>query len=180
MSMRQAIKVYDIAGAAADEVERLIAIDRAASMLFASTGLLSREALEDHVPGDVLADALLSDDLFVARNADGAPIGFALVSPRGGTLYLDQISVHPDYGRKGVGAMLVTRVIDEARRRKVRRVTLSTFRDVPWNGPFYRKMGFRELKRSEMADWMLELETIQAEDLDVSQRCFMVRKTGWL
>jgi hypothetical protein len=25
-------------------------------------------------------------------------------------------------------------------------VTLTTFRDVPWNGPFYAKLGFRELR----------------------------------
>ena len=59
-------------------------------------------------------------------------------------------------------------------------MTLSTFRDVPWNGPFYRRLGFRELSRQEMADWMLDLESIQAATLDVSKRCFMMRKIGWL
>lgn len=178
--MQQAVKGYDIAAAGADEVDVLIAIDKAASSLFAPTGLLSEEALNDHVPADVLSQASEDGDLFVARHFQDGPIGFALVSRRGGTLYLDQISVHPDYGRNGVGAALVTRVIDEAKARKIRRVTLSTFRDLPWNGPFYRKMGFRELKQSELADWMLELEAIQAESLDITQRCFMVRKTGWL
>lgn len=178
--MQQAVKGYDIALADADEVHALIEVDKAASSLFAPTGLLSEEALQDHVPADILTHATEHGDLFVARHFSDGPIGFALVSPRGGTLYLDQISVHPDYGRNGVGAALVTRVIDAAKERKIRRVTLSTFRDLPWNGPFYRKMGFRELKRSEMADWMLELEAIQADSLDVSKRCFMMRKTGWL
>lgn len=95
-------------------------------------------------------------------------------------LYLDQISVHPDQGQRGIGAALLTRVIDEAKRRKLRRVALSTFRDLPWNAPFYAKHGFREIRRSDMAEWMLELERIQAEELDVSKRCFMVRKIGWL
>ncbi|HBT36557.1 MAG TPA: GNAT family N-acetyltransferase, partial [Hyphomonas sp.] len=49
-----------------------------------------------------------------------------------------------------------------------------------WNAPFYAKHGFREIRRSDMAEWMLELERIQAEELDVSKRCFMVRKIGWL
>ena len=59
-------------------------------------------------------------------------------------------------------------------------MALSTFRDVPWNGPFYRRHGFRELARKEMAAWMLDLEHIQAQSLDVTKRCFMVRKIGWL
>lgn len=178
--MQRAVKGYDISAAKRSEVDALIEIDKAASTLFAPTGLLSEEALEDHVPADVLVHAAEIEDLFVARHFKDGPIGFALVSPRGGTLYLDQISVHPDHGRQGVGAALVRRVIAEARARKIRRVTLSTFRDLPWNGPFYRKMGFREMKRRELAGWMLELEAIQAESLDTSKRCFMVRKTGWL
>lgn len=178
--MQQASTAYGIDGATASDLATLIEVDRAASTLFAPTGLLSEEALADHVPLDVLAHAAGTGDLFTARAGSGIPVGFALVSLRGGTLYLDQISVHPDHGRQGLGAALLGRVVDEARTRKLRRVTLSTFRDLPWNGPFYARHGFREIKRSDMADWMLNLERIQAEDLDISKRCFMVRKLGWL
>ena len=180
MSMQQATSRYGIDDADASEVAVLAEVDRAASALFAPTGLLSAEALNDHVPVDILASAAETGDLFTARLETGDAIGFALVSLRGGTLYLDQISVHPDHGQRGIGASLLTRVVDEAKNRRLRRVTLSTFRDLPWNGPFYAKHGFREIKRSDMADWMLELERIQAEELDVSKRCFMMRKLGWL
>ncbi|HAO34605.1 MULTISPECIES: GNAT family N-acetyltransferase [unclassified Hyphomonas] len=180
MSMQHASTRYGIDDADASEVGVLAEVDRAASALFAPTGLLSAEALKDHVPIDILASAAENGDLFTARLDTGAPVGFALVSLRGGMLYLDQISVHPDQGQRGIGAALLTRVIDEAKRRKLRRVALSTFRDLPWNAPFYAKHGFREIRRSDMAEWMLELERIQAEELDVSKRCFMVRKIGWL
>ena len=88
--------------------------------------------------------------------------------------------MHPDCGGKGLGTGLMRHVLQLAKQRRLKQVTLSTFRDVPWNGPFYGKLGFREIPRKDMADWMLELERIQAESLDVSQRCFMVRKIGWL
>ena len=140
--MQQATSPYGIEGADASEVGLLAEVDRAASALFAPTGLLSDEALKDHVPVDILASAAENGDLFTARLDSGTAVGFALVSLRGGTLYLDQISVHPDHGQRGIGADLLTRVIDEAKRRKLRRVTLSTFRDLPWNGPFYAKHGF--------------------------------------
>lgn len=158
----------------------MIEIDLAAGQLFAPTGLLTGEALHDHVPAAVFEQAIEAGDVFRLTGEDGAVIGFALVSQRGGTLYLDQISVHPDHGRQGLGAALVQHVFTLARQRKLKQVTLSTFRDVPWNGPFYRKLGFREMERKELADWMLDLERIQSASLDVSLRCFMVRKIGWL
>ena len=80
--------------------------------------------------------------LFVMVGGVFAGTEIALVSLRGGMLYLDQISVHPDQGQRGIGAALLTRVIDEAKRRKLRRVALSTFRDLPWNAPFYARLGF--------------------------------------
>lgn len=111
----------------------------------------------------------------------GEAVGFALTSVRGASLYLDQISVDPAHGRKGLGAALMERVLKDAGRRGLKSVTLSTFRDLAWNGPFYRRLGFRELPRAQMQDWMREIEDIQkANGLDVSKRCFMIRKTGWL
>lgn len=180
LSMQQTRSDYVITPALPEDVNRLIEVDLAAGQLFAPTGLLSDDALHDHVPEAVLHQAIEAEDLLKTSTQDGMLAGFALVSRRGGTLYLDQISVHPEHGRRGLGAELVRRVLLIAKQRRLKQVTLSTFRDVPWNGPFYGKLGFREIARKDMADWMLELERIQAESLDVSQRCFMVRKIGWL
>ena len=99
--MQHASTRYGIDDADASEVGVLAEVDRAASALFAPTGLLSAEALKDHVPIDILASAAENGDLFTARLDTGAPVGFALVSLRGGMLYLDQISVHPDQGQRG-------------------------------------------------------------------------------
>ncbi|HXW39086.1 MAG TPA: GNAT family N-acetyltransferase, partial [Acidimicrobiales bacterium] len=40
-------------------------------------------------------------------------------------------------------------------------ITLCTFRDVPWNGPFYRSAGFEELDELE---WCDELRTVRAAE----------------
>ncbi|WP_321488970.1 GNAT family N-acetyltransferase [uncultured Hyphomonas sp.] len=178
--MQQTRSEYDIAPALPEDIARLIAVDLAAGQLFAPTGLLTDDALHDHVPEAVMQQAIEAGDLLKISTSDGTAVGFALVSRRGGTLYLDQLSVHPDFGRRGLGADLVRCVLQLAKLRRIKQVTLSTFRDVPWNAPFYGKLGFRELPRKDMANWMLDLEKIQAESLDVSQRCFMVRKIGWL
>jgi len=57
-------------------------------------------------------------------------------------------------------------------------VTLSTFRDVPWNGPFYRKHGFKDLKPSEWTPGMKEIRENEARHgLLVDARVFMRRET---
>ena len=171
---------YSLTDASEKDICTLVEVDKAAGMLFADTGLISDEALHDHVPAEVFDHAIRDSNLITARHDVDQLIGFALVSVRGGTLYLDQISVRPDHGRRGVGGALLHEIIVLAKRRRLRHVTLSTFRDLSWNGPFYAKHGFREIARQKMKQWMLELERIQAADLDISRRCFMMRKTGWL
>ena len=167
---------YVFAEMTRDDIPALIRVDRAASALFAPTGLLKAEALDDHVPETVFAAEMLKHNVFGIRDAYDRPVGFALVRERNGGLYLDQISVDPAHGQQGLGRALVLRVITEAETRRLPHVTLSTFRDLPWNGPFYASMGFKELSRDKLEPYMLEIEEAQRPYMDVSQRCFMRRK----
>jgi GNAT superfamily N-acetyltransferase len=59
--------------------------------------------------------------------------------------HLWQLSVHPSESRRGRGSALVMAVCDWAASQGYAAVTLTTFRDVAWNGPFYARMGFRVL-----------------------------------
>ena len=55
--------------------------------------------------------------------------------------------------------------------------TLSTFRDVPWNGPFYRNHGFRDLQRAEWTPGMPAIRDQEARHgLRVQARVFMRRE----
>lgn len=167
---------YSITLAEMDDIPALISVDKAASALFESTGLLTEEALQDHVPSDVLDIEIPLGNVFVARNQHDWAVGFALIRPRGSGLYLDQVSVHPDHGQKGLGRALVIRTLAEAEHRKLPHVSLSTFRDLPWNGPFYASMGFREIPRQQFEPYMIEIEEAQKPFMDVTKRCFMRRK----
>ena len=70
-------------------------------------------------------------------------------------LHLEELDVLPGHGRQGIGTRLVRALCDGARGRGIAAVTLCTFRDVPWNAPFYERLGFRILgshpKRSPTA-----------------------------
>ncbi len=167
---------YSITSAELDDIPALISVDKAASVLFEPTGLLTADALADHVPAEVLEVEIPSGNVFVARNQHDWAIGFALIRPRGNGLYLDQVSVHPDHGQKGLGRALVIRTLAEAENRKLPHVSLSTFRDLAWNGPFYASLGFRELSRDNLEPYMIEIEEAQKPFMDVTKRCFMRRK----
>lgn len=72
------------------------------------------------------------------------PVGFAVLEQLDGAVHLEQLSVHPAHGRRGIGGALVEAAVDEARAVGADRVTLCTYADVPWNGPFYARHGFVE------------------------------------
>jgi GNAT superfamily N-acetyltransferase len=75
------------------------------------------------------------------------PVGFALVEMlAAGRPHLEEIDVHPDHGRRGVGAALVRAVCAWARSAGYEDITLTTFRAVPWNMPFYQRLGFEEIR----------------------------------
>lgn len=167
---------YALSPARRSDIPALIRIHHAASRLFDPTGLIAPESLDLDIPADVFRDAIAAGCAFVACDGDNTLAGFAIARTIGPTLYLDQVSVDPAHGRHGIGRALVLRIIGEAEARGLESVTLSTFRKVAWNGPFYRSLGFRELPRRRLTDWMLDIEAAQATSMDVSQRCFMVRR----
>ena len=58
------------------------------------------------------------------------------------SLFIVELSVHLDWQGKGIGRQLINAVADHAREGGLSSLTLTTFRDVPWNAPFYARLGF--------------------------------------
>ena len=71
-------------------------------------------------------------------------VGFVHVVESDGIAHLEQLSVLPQEGRHGYGRRLLEAAMDEARSRAYERLTLRTYADVPWNAPFYARVGFVE------------------------------------
>lgn len=133
---------YRIRTARADELDRLPAIELAAAALFKSVGW----------PGEMTPDDALSVDdhrryhaagrLWLAVDAADQPVAFAAASVVDGEAHLDELDVHPDHGRQGIGRALIEQVCDWARGAGFDTLTLTTERDVPWNAPYYARLGF--------------------------------------
>jgi len=84
--------------------------------------------------------------LLVAEE-DGDVVGFAHVLWLEGTAHLEQLAVHPDHHRRGHGAALLHTAMNRAREEGYAELTLSTYAEVPWNAPFYRRHGFEVIER---------------------------------
>lgn len=69
-------------------------------------------------------------------------VGFAHVIQIEGEYHLEQLAVHPDHGRQGLGTELVYSAVDVVASRGGDSLTLLTFADIPWNAPFYEALGF--------------------------------------
>ena len=66
------------------------------------------------------------------------------------TVYIHQIAVDPEYAGRGIGARLIALVEGWAREREYKGVDLTTFDDVPWNRPYYERLGFKVLSEEEL------------------------------
>ncbi|MAK62172.1 MAG: GNAT family N-acetyltransferase [Ponticaulis sp.] len=162
-----------------EDIEEIQSVDLAAGTLFDATGLINEGPTgQSPIPTRALKAGCMSGLLSLAA-IEETIVGFVLCRKVSPDLYLEQISVQPEFGRRGIGACLTQHTIQQADNLRLRGVVLSTFRDVAWNGPFYRRLGFSELPRQAMKPWMLELETLQAHSMDVSLRCFMRRPGRW-
>ncbi len=126
----------DVRVAATAEFGLLREIEVAADEMFGEVGIgpFSSSGAEDHL--DRAAIVLVS----------GRPaVGFACVEEVDGLAHLWQLSVLPSSGRQGRGTALVEAACAWAASQGYTAVTLTTFRDVPWNAPFYAMLGFRAI-----------------------------------
>jgi GNAT superfamily N-acetyltransferase len=158
-----------------EELPLLNKIERAAAAQYRTVGLDGVAEMEA-LSLDLLAAQQARGQVWVAVGADGAPVGFAVATVVDEAAHLEEISVHPQHGRRGLGTRLVQAVCDWADGSGYPAVTLSTFRHVPWNAPFYTRIGFRAMAEEELGPGLQAVRAHEAEDgLSIQQRVFMCR-----
>jgi len=127
-----------------------------------------------------LAWVIVPDDAWPA----GSPAGYvvvevldgALAGTDGGALHIEQVSVDPAFARRRLGRRLIEHVVDEAQARGLRSVTLTTFRDVPWNAPYYERCGFAVVPAAELGPALVRVRADEAaRGLDAAPRVAMRR-----
>jgi GNAT superfamily N-acetyltransferase len=171
------IPTYTISAARVEDLSRLSAIELAAARLL--EGHAPESVLNETTSLDVLKRAQREGRLWVAL-ADDVPVGFAhveVIEP--GAAHLEEIDVHPDHGRRGLGAKLIRQVCKWAASNGYGAVTLTTFRNVPWNSPFYLRLGFDVVAPEQLsASLRATVEDETRRGLDPSRRVVMKRPSA--
>lgn len=129
------------------EIKLLPQVENEADRRYASVGLGRVLAMPPASLASLEA-GWREDRLWIAVSPLNRPVGFALMKFPGGTAWLDQLSVLDRWQGRGFGAALIDRTAAAARAQGFDTLYLSTYRDVPWNAPFYVRRGFEEVPRT--------------------------------
>lgn len=133
-------------------------------------------ANDDPPSADGLAAHIADGTAWVAVAGGDVVVGYAAASVVDGEGHLDQVSVGLDAAGHGVGRELIETVHRWSNSLGHEAVTLTTFVDVAWNGPYYRRLGYEDVPADSMGP---ELATIRAAEtaagLDISPRVAMRR-----
>lgn len=148
-------------------------IERAAGARFKQIGM-DNVADGEVTPLSILEERARRGRLYVALAPSGEVAGFLIWSPKDGRAYIEEVSVHPDHAGHRLAARLIDRLAEDVCG-KHPALSLTTFRDVPWNAPYYATLGFRELAYEDAGPQHEESWRHQAEHLDMSRRLFMTR-----
>ena len=153
------------------DLDRLAPIERAAGRMFAAIGM---PEIAEHEPLPV--DERPTYRAWVAVDDDDQPVAYVLVEEVDGCAHVEQISVHPDVAGQRLGSRLLDTVADWAATTDLVALTLITFRDVPWNRPYYERLGFRVLDDGDLGPGLrAKREAEVAKGLDPTARVCMRR-----
>lgn len=148
------------------DIKLLPKIEEAADLLYSQIGISG-------LPPAATVDEL--GESRVVLIAGRPPVGFVRIDEIEGQAHLEQLSVSPDHTRKGIGGMLLEHACEWAAKHGYSNVTLITYRDIPWNAPFYKKYGFEVLKKYNSALQLLRKHEIETGLDNFGHRVVMVR-----
>jgi GNAT superfamily N-acetyltransferase len=156
------------------DLARLVEVEVEAGQLFRTVGM--DEVAEDVPEVSGLRECLEADRLWVIQV--GAEVaGYVSAEVLDGNAHVAQVSVSPAHAGRGLGRAMIEHVEEWGRAAGRPATTLTTFREVPWNGPYYRRLGYRELSGEdigpELARTMAQEATLPG--IDAALRCAMTK-----
>jgi GNAT superfamily N-acetyltransferase len=165
----------EIRPATPDDLPKLPTIELSAAQAFRGTGVpnfILREATpaEYWVPLQAAGTVWVAEDQAPQEHAGGL-VGYLGATREGQRLHVRQFDVILPAQGRGVGQRLLDHVIAWARAQGLAALSLTTFRSIPWNGPFYRSCGFVEWADALPEDIQAELAKEAANGL--ADRCAM-------
>jgi GNAT superfamily N-acetyltransferase len=161
--------------ARSEDLIELAAVERSAASLFQDVGLAW--LADGQTMDQTLLTALCRDGtLWVVTDGIDEPVGFLAAHELDDAFYIAEVSIARFHQRQGLGARLITAAAEHARAAGFGAVTLTTYRDLPWNGPYYAKIGFAEVDPAKVGPGHVQKPQAEVEaGHDPIRRCVMAK-----
>ena len=171
---------FHVRAATASDITQICNISASATKKFAAIPALS-DLSEDREEEPQVQEWLDHGKIYLAESA-GSSVGFIAAYPVDSAIYIAEIAVEEEFQGKGVGGMLLNAVKQWAWIRcrddgfRSGQVSLKTYADVPWNGPWYRKHGFKEVDPAAVGVSHVEMAADDKAELERPgfRRCCML------
>lgn len=148
--------------AGVEDLPALQDIERAAGRCFHDIGMSEIAEMEPPTL-DELACYQQAGRAWAAVDGTDRPVAYLIVDLVDGNIHIEQVSVHPDSARRGIGRSLLDHVAHRAAADAVPALTLTTFGQVPWNAPYYLRCGFRYLDEAELTPGLRAIRRSEAD-----------------
>ncbi|WP_067707688.1 GNAT family N-acetyltransferase [Nocardia yamanashiensis] len=151
-----------IRAATAEDLTALQDIEVAAGEPFRAIGML--EIADDEPPSlERLEEYRRAGRAWVSVDENDTPLAYLVSEPADDTEHIAQVSVHPDAAHRGLGRALIEHLADRARAAGLPALSLTTFVEVPWNAPYYERLGFRRLADDALTPDLHKIRVHEAE-----------------
>jgi predicted N-acetyltransferase YhbS len=177
MCMQDSLSVH-FRYAALHEAEVIRMIEYDAAQRFADIGMVGI-ATAHPMNVEFVRRKIEASEIVVAVDGNAHCVGFVMFVQMAASFYIEELDVLSAWAGRRIGAALIERVAALARAAGMPRLVLSTFRDVPWNAPYYRRLGFGVIADTSLDGCLRALRSAHvARGLDESKRVFMWRDVG--
>jgi GNAT superfamily N-acetyltransferase len=161
-----------------DDLPELREVERAAGLPFRGLGM---DAVADDAPPTIAELSAFQADgrAWVFADPDDRPVAYLLVDVVDGEAHVEQVSVRPEHARRGIGRQLIEVAREWAVEHELPALSLTTYADVPWNGPYYARLGFEVVPPSLLSDGLRAIRATEAaKGIDRWPRVAMRRRLG--
>ncbi|UVM69458.1 GNAT family N-acetyltransferase [Pseudomonas sp. B21-009] len=134
-----------------EDAQLLPAVERSAARFFADQPGLEWIATGPVMSSDEHRQFIDQGHEWVLADADDVPQGFLCAQPAGRDLFIHELSVAQSAQGQGYGRRLIGAAADWAREHGFEALSLTTFACVPWNAPFYARLGFETLAEQQLS-----------------------------
>jgi GNAT superfamily N-acetyltransferase len=159
------------------DAEYLPEVEQSAGLSYLAIADIAWVAHDGNMPAEIHRVHAASGTEWVAETDDGKLVAFLCAERCGDELHIWEFAVAQEWQRAGIGRRMIDAVFAYAKASGSKAVTLTTFSDVPWNAPWYARVGFELLDEGKIGERLAAIVR-QETERGLPRRCAMRRRVG--